>query len=418
MGKLIIHFRSLVINFGPTSALLLLSQAISAFSLSLLPLLGLRVSDIYAIAVQTGTGPYNGLVLGVVYLLVIGRPSFSDWRLVNFSVILFSICLTAYSTYSALKNPHVGGISRSEIVGIILLFGAGGLALGLASVSGVRQACLGRPWYLAGVTMLPNLSMSGATGISFLLHSRYSGLSVAPAAAWSCGAALTAAILLSRKIPMVSKTVSEGPSETRANKALHVAGLIIGLVTSTVLPIGFVTAAGKLSSGSATILFLANRIGSAIVGVFVNAVLMVKINWADPGKLSTRYSFAFPVLSSTLILLGLTLHSSLHAATTSYIVIALSWLLITCSTPILLREANVRRLGAVLTIKSIIDLTASTCALVAFQKHPSATGFFGASMISQGITCAVCGSAFKDKKLVIASSAGLILSTFILLRGW
>jgi len=418
MASLTNRLRDVVLRFGPTSALLLISQAISAVSLSLLPLLGLKVSDVYAIGVQTGTGPYNGLVLGVVYLLVIGRPNFSRWSVVNASVSLFSLGLTGFSLYSALYHARPHGLPPSQIIPIIVLFGIGGLALGLASVSGVRQACLGRPWLLAGVTMLPNLAMSVTTCVSFACFRKYTGVAVAPAASWCFAAVLTTVLFATRPLPPVSSLTPKIVEETRRNKILHVTGLVVGLASSTVLPIGFVTAAGKLNAGSATILFLANRIGSAIVGVFVNAVLMVKINWDEPTRLSTRYSYIFPIFSAAFVLASVGLHYGAASPLVTYVIVALSWLCLTCSTPVILREANVRKLGSVLVTKSIVDVCATSLALFLFQKHPSATGYFGASMISQQITCIVCGSAFKDTRLIAGSAFGLALSVLLLLQGW
>ncbi|WP_404480179.1 hypothetical protein [Novosphingobium sp. BL-52-GroH] len=418
MAGLIAHAGKLVLRFGPTTAVLLLSQAVSALSLFMLPLLGLRVSDVYAIAVQTGTGPYNGLVLGVIYLMVIGRPNFDRWKLVYFAVVAFAIVLTAYSLVSALKRSADHALPMGQTAWIVLLFGGGSIALGIASVRGVRQACLGRPWLLAGVTMGPNLGMALTTGA---LHFGFAGLAFAPvlpAAAWSLVAFVIAVVFVALPLPVNNAAQNKHAPEPARNKFLHALGLVVGLVTSTILPIGFVTAAGNLSAGSATVLFLANRIGSAIVGVFVNAVLMVRINWEDTERLYGRYSFAFPLISNLMVLAAALWNHLGGQQTISYAIVALAWLSLTSSTPIVLREANVRRLGSVIMTKALIDLAVSSLALLYFQRWPSATGYFGAAMISQSITCIVCGWAFHDRRLVGVSLPGLALAILLLIRGW
>ncbi|WP_183629356.1 hypothetical protein [Novosphingobium sediminicola] len=418
MAVLIARARANILRFGPTSALLLLSQAISAFSLFLLPLLGLQFSDVYSVGVQTGVGPYNGLVLGVVYLIVIGRPSFDYWKTVDASVIVFAGVLTAYSVVSAL---HRGGhhLLGSWLTGaIIVIFGIGGIALGLASVRGVRQACLGRPWLLAGITIAPNVGMGLATVMAHFLMPGLAISPLLPAITWAVVAWLVAVVMAVWPLPQLDRKMTREAPEAGRNKVLHIVGLIVGLITSTVLPIGFVTAAGELNAGSATVLFLANRIGAAVVGVLVNAVLMVSINWEDANRKRVKHSVFFPVASMILVVLAVGLHQLQGAAILAYGGVALAWLGLACSTPIILREANVRRMGLVIMLKGVADLAISSLALVYFQHAPSFTGYFGALMISQCVTTLVCGGALKQRRLVVISTLNLLLAIALLAKGW
>lgn len=418
MEGVISRARSLVVRFGPTSAVLLLSQAISAFSLFLLPMLGLNVSDVYSVGVQTGVGPYNGLVLGVIYLLVLGRPNFSRWQLVNASVVGFAALLTAYSAFSALHRVEKHALDPTLIGTIVVTFGCGGAALGLASVSGVRQACLGRPWLLAGVTMVPNIAMGLAAVLTRFLTPHAALAPVFPAVAWASMAVLVAIVFALLPLPALRQDSTRPAVETNRNKALHIFGLLVGMMTSTVLPIGFVTAAGKLNPGAATVLFLTNRIGAAIVGVLVNAVLMVSINWEETDRSAMRHSVRFPALSLGLAIGSTLLHMAGGAIMATYAGIGLAWLSLTCSTPIILREVNVRRMGSVIMLKSVVDLAISFVALLYFQKQPSFTGYFGALMISQCVTSLVCGTALRQKALIFVSCVNLAVATALLCWGW
>lgn len=410
------NIRDVLRRFGPTTGTLLLSQAISAVSLFLLPLLGSSVSDIYAIGFQTGVGPFNGLVMGVIYLVALGRPDFSAWRQAVVSVIIFSTLVTSYSVVNVLRFTTNYDYSTVSRVSIIVIFGVGSGALGGAGVFGVRHACLGRAWVLAGIMIPSNLSMLFATTAVYLLPDNYEVLLFLPALAWSASACLVAALLSRYALPTATLGSEMRSDETRRNRNLHLSGLIIGLISSTIVPVGLVAATNQLASGTTTMLFLANRIGNAIVGVFVNAILMVKVNWKNTTRKKSRYYYMGPLVAALIVACSFALRE--FGAVASYGAVVVGWLIVTSSTPVILREANVNRFGMTILSKSGLDMLASVCVLFYFARNPSATGFFGATMLSQYITNIVCGWSFRDRYLVVSAFGGLLVSLLLIIRGW
>lgn len=403
-------------RFAPTMSVLMLSQVISAGSLFLLPILGLGVSDLYSVGIQLGTGPYNGLVMGVVYLILIGRPSFKNWKWVNISVIAFTLSLGAYTLFS---HPDV---VRSTTAGIIFtLFCVGGIFLGFSGVRAVRHACLGNPTYLAGLTILPNLGMGAATGLTgIFLKSSLAGPFM-PAIAWTLCAACTFWAMMRVRLPITSADASvlAVDDEVLSNKLIHVAGLGVGLVTSTFLPIGFISAASSIGSGASTLLFISSRVGSAIIGVVVNAVLMVNVNWKSSNGFShvkplmfiaASIFFAFGAIFLKFVFVKFEFYS--------YAAVACSWLLSAMSSPFLLRQVNAGRMGLTILVKSVLDAALSLAILLNYEKEPTLSGYFGALMMSQYLTCFICSVSLRIKSILFVSLIGGFSATILIIRGW
>lgn len=419
MEQIVLTLRSLISRFGATTALVLLSQGISAFSLFLLPLLGLKVSDIYAIAMQIGTGPLNGLVMGVIYLLAIGRPNFAAWRASRMLILIFTVILTVIAFLLFRDRAETYALSLFEIIEITVAFGIGGFALALAGLRGVQLACMGRPWLLAGITILPNLGMAltTATIVTFAKHSV--AAPVLPAASWMVINVLVCIGVLLHPLPPMEPAASgiDGEEALR-NKGLHAIGLLIGVVTSTVLPIGFVSAVAAISTGAATALFLASRIGSALIGVLINSILLVQHNWSGTTKSVGRYSSRMMTLAFVFGCLAVLLHFFGIADPVSYALVVVAWLGFLSAAPVVLRAANVCRLGSVILVKSGVDVIVTSIALFVLFRIPTVTGYFAIYMLSQCVTCLICGRALGDRLLAWVSGSSLALAVLLLFGGW
>lgn len=419
MEQLALTLRSLISRFGAATILVLLSQGISAFSLFLLPLLGLKVSDIYALALQIGTGPFNGLVMGVIYLLAIGRPNFAAWHASRMLILVFTVILTIIAFLLFRHRAETYGLSLFEIIEITVAFGIGGFALALAGLRGVQLACMGRPWLLAGITILPNLGMALTTAmiVTFAKHS--AAAPVLPAASWMAINVLVCVGALLHPLPQIDPgTRGIDGEDAPRNKGLHAIGLLIGVVTSTVLPLGFVSAVAALSTGAATALFLASRIGSALIGVLINSVLLVQHNWSGTTKSIGRYSSRMMTFAFACGCLAVLLHMVGVANLISYALVVVAWLGFLSAAPVVLRAANVRRLGSVILMKSGVDVIITSIALLVLFRLPTVTGYFAIYMLSQCVTCLICGRALGDRLLAWTSGGSLALAALLLFGGW
>lgn len=406
-------------RFGVTTSIVILSQGISAFTLFLLPLLGLGVSDVYAFAIQIALGPYNGLIMGVMYLLVIGRPHFSSWVQMRVIAALFSLLLTLGALYYVYASGHHYKLPREIVMIITSACGCGGIGLAISSIRGVREACAGRPSLLAGITIVPNVAM-GATTLLVVLLARHSVLGAAAPAIAGMLANFAMAIWA-----MVAPTPCESAdlrptaeSEHSANLFMQALGLVLGVVSSTIFPIGFVAAVSKLSTGSATVLFLVSRIGSAIIGILINSVLLVQHNWKSQSQRLGSFSFRMAVVAIVAATAGAFAHFGHAPLAVGYALVLVAWLSSLSATPVVSREVNRRRLGSVIALKSTLDVLISAIALAWLYQHPSITGYFGIYMLSQGVTCLVFAFRMREYRLAAASAVLVPMAAMLLALGW
>lgn len=420
MARALIAKYPALARFGSTTMLIIASQGLSSVSLFLLPLLGLSVSDLYATSIQAGTGSYNGLIMGVIYLIALGRPGFDKWKVSALTAFLFAIALAIGTCAVMLHAAKYNTLSTTEFYAILGAFGIGGGFLALAAIEGVRQACHARPWLLAGVTIPANATMA-LTIVSLVAFAKNSPIAaILPALVWmltNIGFFIFVSMLLSRQ-PLSVPDV-QPPAETRRNVLMHLGGLTLGVLVSTVYPIGFVAAASQIREGAATVLFIVSRIGSAVIGIFLNSVLLTAHNWGRHERSIHPFPYYAMLGAIACALVAVTAHqSSLVTGLVQYVIVVASWLLCLAATPILLREVNARRMGASIAVKSLVDAAISGAGLYFLFRVPTVTGYFSLYSTSQCLTCLICAIALKERRLAAASGIMAGLSALLLLAGW
>jgi hypothetical protein len=405
-------------RYGPIAFATLASQGISVLNLGLLAFLGLGVADVYAVAIQAGSGSYAGLVIGVVYLLAVGRPNFAYWTHFALASAAFSLLigLIAFAVSANLGGDDTVSIWQRGIV--FAAFGVGGSFLAAAGVRAVRAACYGRPLYMATVVVAPNLAMIAATSAVLLLARDSDHAIVMPALFWALGSAAQYGYLYTRKLERPADIVDKIEPESALNGTVHAIALLLGVITSAILPTFYLAATTQLASGATTLLFLIARVGNALISIGVNSILMVRYNWRNQTHSGGRVSsflFAVCVVMGTA---AFVMHyfAGLNLAAT--VVYQLAWFAALAAAPLVMREVNARRLSYYVLAKTAVDLTISSVVAYLLTQTPSATGFFAAYAISQCTTGFVCALALKDRLLAATSLAAFAVSCVVLLTGW
>lgn len=389
------------------------SQLFAAAGLAATPLLGLHVSDVYALGVQIGNAAFSGIVVGVLYLIAIGRPWFNKWGRWSLIAAAFSLGLPAIVWVASEVTRDLAGSERDLLIRLLVTFGLGGAVLSLAGVIGVREACLGRPVPLASLTILPNFML--LVGVVTMAAFSQDASPSLPAVCWAIGCVLAyvAALRLRREGP----PIEAGWDGREDNEGLHSVALAGGVVTSSVLPPLYLTSVSDLRDGAATALFLIVKIGSSIVGLTVNSALLVRYNWTSPRSLSGRFSAQLNLVASVLFVAGLMSHS-LDLVKPSYALVVLGWLLTLIAAPLVMREVNARRLSGNVLTKTVVDLIVSVGVLLALFSNPSFTGFLAAFVMSQGVTTGIGGFGLQHRWLSLSSVPVVAAAAMLLLAGW
>jgi hypothetical protein len=387
----------------------LASQGVSAVALLSIVLLGTTLSDSYALAIQVGTSAFSGVVLQVIYFVAIGRPWMRSWRLWSWLSVAFAVVFAGIViTFGVLA----GDLDATTVV-VVTVFAAGGVFLALAGVSAVRLACIGRPLLMVGMTIAPNAALAaasvfvGVTGLD-------SGIAVVtPAIAWAVTSLIVWIVCLRRPVPVAEEV--EAQDGTR-EQAVQGATLGVGLIANTIYPTLFIAALATLPAGATTLLFLVSKIGTSLVGLFVNSVLAVRFNWRTETTSMATVAIAFTAASvtvgaigSALALLGLDLAGT--------VVMAAAWFAALVATPLVVREIYARRLVRATIVKVLVDVLVTLSVGTWFLVSPSIQGFFGVYMAQQAGSLICCGVALRRPWLVVSAAALLILGVALVVFG-
>lgn len=404
-------------RFGAVIGLVLVSQILSAISTLVLPFLGLPTADLYAAATQIGLSAFTGVVVGIVYNLAIGRPGFRHWQAWSAVAAVFSIGL-ALGQFALLSgNGFFTDVSQRDGLLVFVAFGLGGAALSAAGVVGVRRACLGRPRLLAGITVAPNAGLLLAVLALAALqgHVDPAVTHVAPAVVW---AASSVGLLLFalRTGPVVDFAVPTTVSRAGGSTG-QVAALGLGLITSSVLPAYYMAAVAGLATGVPFALYLTSKLGNSLVALGVNSILVVEYNWVGERREMTRIPEAFSVAGVISAVVALAMRD-VDPPVLSYSFVALAWLLLLVPSAIVIREVNARRLSGVLVAKAVVDLVLAAAAAVLLMNRPSVTGYFGAFMVSLGVSIGIGGRGLGSRTLQFLGAASLVIAAAIVVRGW
>lgn len=397
-------------RFGPTMLTTLASQGVSAAALFTIILLGPRVSDQYALAIQVGASGFSGLVQQVLYYIAIGRPWMRSWTLWSWISAAFSV---VFSLGVVAVTAATTGISPDTAT-IVLIFGIGGAFLALTGVIGVRLACVGRPMLMVGVTIIPNLGLGAATVAVGLIDARDWTVYL-PAVVWTVASAIGWLVSLRYTPGPFDGPVDE--ADSAASRLVHATTLSIGLVGATIYPSLFIAALAQLPAGTTTVLFLVSRIGTSLVGLLITSVLAVRFNWhtevASTAKLATWITGVAVVTGTT----GIVLHSTGGDAA-GHAFTAACWLASLFAAPFVLREMHARRMVAATSVKTFVDLAFMLTIGTWFLASPSISGFFGVYVLQQAVTLGCAGIALRKPALTVAASALLVVSIVQILSRW
>lgn len=396
---------------GPVMTATVASQLVAAAALAATPLLGLDVADNYALGIQIGNAAFAGVVMGVVYLLAIGRPWFDQWR--TWSVVAGSFSVALPLIVAIIHYALAGPTHDPLRLPITLIFGVGGAALAAAGVSAVREACLGQPIPLAALTIVPNAALLLSVVATALAGNE--DLSAAPALVWACACVLMRSLMRRpRKSAMPDRPRQPDDDDGRS---IHTTALLTGVITSSVLPPLYISAVSQLRDGAATLLLLITRAGSSLVGLAVNSVLLVRYNWRTSSTVTGRLTTVLNLIALIMAIVAAGCHwSGLRLA--SYVLAVCWWILPLIGAPLVMRELNARRMGRLVLTKALIDLAVCTVVLIVLTERPTFTGYLAAFVVSQGITSAVCGVGLASRALTVTGVLVAISALTLLIVGW
>ncbi|SOE00366.1 hypothetical protein [Blastococcus haudaquaticus] len=402
-------------RYGPTVLGSLASQAFSVLAIAATVSLGLDTSDAYSIGMQIGNTALTTIVLSVLYLAVIGRPSFRAWGAASaatFSVSMILGLIVVFAVSSAASSSN----AEESHYGIHLIFAAGGAALALAGVHGVRLACHGRPFLLSLVTVIPNAALLlGVLTTRVLSGGDGNASLVLPAVCWALGACVAAAIywVLATRLPHVAAIPQF--NESLKSKSLHVSALAWSAGNIGLASVVLLASTSQLDPGTTTALFLISRAGTSIVTTGVNAILAVRYNWVSAANVPAhRVSRTLWLLVGLLaVTIGVILVGGESGV--ALFPIAILWLYAIVVTPIASREANARRRGGRLIAKAALETIVGGFAVLWVYLNPTPSGFFAAwTVISLAGLAALTWRA-RDRSLAVMALLPLPMAVACLL---
>ncbi|WP_157811325.1 hypothetical protein [Microbacterium lacus] len=196
----------------------------------------------------------------------------------------------------------------------------------------------------------------------------------------------------------------------------HAFALSVGAVTSAVLPNVYLSAVTLLGAGVASILFTVGRIGTSVVGIGVNSILLVLYSWKKSDFRVAGGVRALAIAAATFATAALlipNLNQSLSYAGT-----VLMWFILLVASAVALREMNARGRVGLVVFKVSLDLGVSLGLAALLLISPSVTGFFGAYSASQSVTLVAAGCMFKSPTITAAGVYCLVVSTMMVVFGW
>lgn len=398
-------------RFGPTMFTTLLSQGISAIALLSIVLLGPRVSDAYALAIQVGTSAFSGVILQVLYFVAVGRPWLRSWTMWTWLAAGFSVVFSAGVVAVTAATAGITPLTATSV----LVFGAGGAFLAAAGVIGVRFAMIGRPVLMSGITIVPNVGLAVAAAAAWLAGARDTWGVYVPAIVWAVASLGVWIWCLRLRVPPFEGDADplDGP---RARFA-HAATLSAGLVGGTIYPSLFIGALHALPAGTTTVLFLVSRIGTSIVGLLVNSVLAVRFNWNSDVR--STAPLATWIGAAALVASGASLAAEAGGFTAAgYVLAGAGWAASLVAAPLVIREMHARRMVLAASVKTGADLVLVLTAGTWFLHSPSVSGFFGIYVAQQAVSLLFGGFALRRVPLALVSAALLVVGVLQVVFPW
>ncbi|WP_354348716.1 hypothetical protein [Pseudarthrobacter sp. PvP090] len=297
-------------------------------------------------------------------------------------------------------------------------FALGGCALAVAGSYAVRLALSGSAASLAGIAIIPNIAILLGLLSSFIIADDTIAF-VFPGAAW-CVSCFGLAFWLSRHrrpdaLLLAGRTAeAEGPSSEKS----HTFFLAFGVLASALVPALAIASITQLPAGSAALIFIVSRIGTSIVGLGVNSVLMVKFNWNTSRSVNgTTY---YVLLGAALVFISAAFATkvSLVDPGVSYIFVGLSWVSMLVAAAIIGREVNARRMTKTVATKVVVDVALALCAVGILWFNPSVSGYFGVFAVSQAVTILICAIGLRQNLVSILAAASIATALLSVVFGW
>lgn len=403
-------------KFGPVLLATLLSQTIAAVSILLLPtVFSASQADSYALGIQTGTAGLSSIVIGITYNVAIGRPEFQSWGKAALLATVFGPALAILTWFLSTVFLHKSISTVSSAVPVLVLFGVGGGGLALGATFAVRSACLGSPVPLALTTVGPNLGLLIGMLLWKLIRADVSEL--LPALIWCFVAWVQVPIFIARSRSPREERKRE-PAEVGSHVRGHVGVLAVGVVTGAVLPNVYVAAMTQIAAGLAAIVFLVGRIGTSVVGIGVNSILLASYSWRSRPSGSKSILEGIVSVSAISGALGSILRCFGVPDLVAYAFLVAMWLLLLIASALALREINARKEVRTLGVKTLFDVLVSLPLAAFFVANPSISGFFGVYSVSQVITLLAASRSLKSKRLMYAGAVSMVPALLAVLVGW
>jgi hypothetical protein len=391
--------RDIIRRFGPVMGAMALSQGMNAISIAALPfLLEARWADAFALGLQVGTASLGGVVLGVVYNVALGRPGFERWKLSAGLAALFSVVLgTLVVGIAYFRDSSFTSLGPGAFIPLAA-FSVGGAALACAGTGAVRSAVSGRAVPLTVINILPALLFL----TSLLLLRPLELPPFLPALVWLVGTVAQIPFFW-RTPPALTETAPA--VEARGGATLHVAALGVGVIASTVVPTLLITALTTLPAGATVVAFLVTRIGTSLIGIGVNSILLVRYNWNTQGRdiEPAERLISVVALVPLLVAIPLALAQQSLFAISSMVV---CWVISLVGSALILREVNARRMGGTIAVKVAVDVSLSLIGCAFVFASPSIPGYFALLILSQTITVLVTARALRFKAVALMAGVG------------
>lgn len=367
-----------------SSLLSFLSQVVGAACLVLLPFLGGDVSDLYVVGIQCGTAAFSGVVLGVLYPYALGRPRFEYWTKVGICAGLSSFGFAAL----AWAGLPTGDNLRFSALQTLPVYAVGGAILAWTGTRAVRLSLLGNNLPLASLTIAPNLGMLLGLVVMLLWNGGHQFIFLPPLL-WATGSAVSAIIANCVSRSSQPYDVSAFGPHIRSS-GLHLMALVLGVVSSTVLPTLVLTSSTALASGIAATLYTTVRIINALLVSTLNAFLYTHFNWNTKVRVAPavyNVGAMISVATGSGALVALWYLRSVEIVTALLIV---TWIVTVAIGSLALREINFRGLGGTVMAKVAVDAILSMAAYLLFVQNAMPHSYICTFIVSQSVTIAVC----------------------------
>ncbi|GKV72797.1 hypothetical protein NCCP2145_21780 [Pseudarthrobacter sp. NCCP-2145] len=277
------------------------------------------------------------------------------------------------------------------------------------------MALLGNANWLAGIAIVPNLSILLSLLVAIFLEPGIALL--LPVVVWmiSCGAL---AIYLTTRRKSRDSDELEATLGRSSSERTHTLFLALSVLASAVVPTLAIAAVTQLPAGSAALIFIVGRIGTSLIGLGVNSVLMVRYNWNATQTTSARMYRVLILTGLAGVLIASALELANLSMASSYFVLSVSWIAMLVSGAIIGREVNAKRLTKVVAAKVIVDVVYALSAVGLLWIHPSVTGYFAVFMVSQAVTVLICSYGLRLRTVPWLSAAMIVCSFGLIAYGW